>query len=335
MDELEAKAGSQRPKGYSDLSYPARNMRAMETTCIRLARSGEGVCGRRAVKVPERLCRYHFGEYLAEQGITCVGPGSDGEELCRRNVYTRRSRLCVSHRNQKAAGEELRPIRHTNPPGVKTPCRFPDCGRPAKAHGLCSAHDAQSRSGDGTLKPCVVRRPERRSTFYRVDGLKECGMCLRLLPEEEFQDSKHFKDAKMWHCRRCAADFHLRRTFGITIDRYEEMLAEQGGVCARCKQPETNGKRLSVDHNRKCCPTYKSCGRCVRRLLCHRCNWIVGRAEESAELLRNLAAYIEEWDEKLGWVDGVNLKTASATELANHAQTGPQAVWLKVRGRQE
>jgi hypothetical protein len=46
------------------------------------------------------------------------------------------------------------------------------------------------------------------------------------------------------------ADKRLRRTYGITLEEYNQRLAEQGGGCAICRHPP--GKcRLSVDHDHK------------------------------------------------------------------------------------
>lgn len=82
------------------------------------------------------------------------------------------------------------------------------------------------------------------------------------------------------------SDRVLLARMGITRARYNEMLAEQGGVCAICKQPETVRRRgeavcmLSVDHNHACCSGRKVCGKCVRGLLCHQCNIMVGIMEK-------------------------------------------------------
>ena len=82
----------------------------------------------------------------------------------------------------------------------------------------------------------------------------------------------------------------LLRTYGITLDQYNKMLAEQGGVCAICLQPEKimhSGKikRLSVDHDHK---TGK-----IRGILCHRCNTTLGQYEDNPDLMRNLITYLE------------------------------------------
>lgn len=55
----------------------------------------------------------------------------------------------------------------------------------------------------------------------------------------------------------------LKRRFGITPEQYDEMLAEQEGVCAICGK-EQGGRTLAVDHDH-------STGE-VRGLLCTTCN---------------------------------------------------------------
>lgn len=78
------------------------------------------------------------------------------------------------------------------------------------------------------------------------------------------------------YCNACKARARLAATlkynFGITVERYEEMLARQGGVCAICKR-RPGKRRLAVDHDHSCCPGRRSCGKCVRGLLCKACNY--------------------------------------------------------------
>lgn len=62
-----------------------------------------------------------------------------------------------------------------------------------------------------------------------------------------------------------AADIRLRRTYGITLAQYEQMLADQGGGCAICERPASSmPTRLHVDHDHKT--------QLVRGLLCWWCN---------------------------------------------------------------
>lgn len=59
------------------------------------------------------------------------------------------------------------------------------------------------------------------------------------------------------------------RGIDMTAERYDELLAAQGGVCAICRKPPT-GRRLAVDH---CHRTRR-----VRGILCYRCNrYFIGR----------------------------------------------------------
>lgn len=85
-------------------------------------------------------------------------------------------------------------------------------------------------------------------------------------------------------------DKNLREKFGISYLEYEQMLTEQGGVCACCQQPETTTRRgkqliLAVDH---CHATGA-----VRGLLCNNCNQGLGQFKDKPTLLRKAADYLE------------------------------------------
>ena len=65
----------------------------------------------------------------------------------------------------------------------------------------------------------------------------------------------------------------LKYKYGITYDDYERMLEEQGGGCGICGTKEPGGRgKFHVDHDHTCCPAEKTCGKCIRGLLCHGCN---------------------------------------------------------------
>lgn len=60
---------------------------------------------------------------------------------------------------------------------------------------------------------------------------------------------------------------HLVRTYGITVEEYENLLKEQNGVCAICANPPGK-RRLAVDHDHET--------GLVRGLLCSPCNTGIG-----------------------------------------------------------
>jgi hypothetical protein len=80
----------------------------------------------------------------------------------------------------------------------------------------------------------------------------------------------------------------LRKKYGIDSEGYDRLLTEQGGVCAICgagTSRTTWTKRLHVDHNHETGE--------VRGLLCQPCNTTLGHFNDSADLLRKAAEYLE------------------------------------------
>lgn len=97
-------------------------------------------------------------------------------------------------------------------------------------------------------------------------------------------------------CRECAKkryastasikNWHYKSHFGITLDQYNLIFAEQNGLCLGCYKHQTACKRsLCVDHDHK---TGK-----VRGLLCHECNSVLGYTKDNPVVLRRLADYLE------------------------------------------
>ena len=84
----------------------------------------------------------------------------------------------------------------------------------------------------------------------------------------------------------------IEKKYGLTEQRYKEILQEQGGVCYICQRsPFEIRKRqwLSVDH------CHKS-GQ-VRDLLCGACNLVLGHIEKYNIPMENVIAYLQKWPE--------------------------------------
>lgn len=78
---------------------------------------------------------------------------------------------------------------------------------------------------------------------------------------------------------------YLRERYHLTPEQFEEILDSQNGVCAICKKHPEEGKRLVIDHDHACCPEKgKSCGECIRGLLCSDCNSRLGHVENETWL---------------------------------------------------
>lgn len=101
----------------------------------------------------------------------------------------------------------------------------------------------------------------------------------------------------------------MRIKYQLTIEQYEEM-AKNG--CHICGKAATPYKNLHVDHDHKCCPviykrkgsktgTIRTCGLCVRGILCDSCNMAVakyetGKMRDDYPLKNEVIAYVAKHD---------------------------------------
>jgi hypothetical protein len=86
----------------------------------------------------------------------------------------------------------------------------------------------------------------------------------------------------------------IHKKYKLTRQMYLDLLEQQGGTCAICNNPPKKNW-LAVDHDHACCPGIKSCGDCVRGLLCGSCNSFLGRVRENPE---TLIAYLKKYARK-------------------------------------
>ncbi|MFF3453274.1 endonuclease domain-containing protein [Streptomyces sp. NPDC002730] len=78
------------------------------------------------------------------------------------------------------------------------------------------------------------------------------------------------------------------RWFKITPEEFGALLEYQGVACALCGSVEHGGRNWNIDHDHDCCQTKKSCGQCIRGLLCASCNgWRLPAYENGPEHLKD------------------------------------------------
>lgn len=156
------------------------------------------------------------------------------------------------------------------------------------------------------LKQCHVcassgQGPKPLSEFYR-NALGKHGVSSTCKPHAreraaQWQKSNHERylaRQRKWKKSNPGKvrDNYLRSRFRISAQDYERMLSAQGGVCATCRSECSTGKALAVDHNKACCPGDKSCGKCIRGLLCRDCNTALGMVKDKREILAALVRYL-------------------------------------------
>ncbi len=134
--------------------------------------------------------------------------------------------------------------------------------------------------------------PTTRKSATAPPGTKWCPRCQQYRAFERFTPRRSSKDGMAGYCMTCASEgaleYRLKRVFNLTIADYDTMLEAQNGRCAIC-QRKPQARRLAVDHNHKT--------GAVRGLLCTRCNHkLLGASNESSEILRRAADYLDSYD---------------------------------------
>ncbi len=104
------------------------------------------------------------------------------------------------------------------------------------------------------------------------------------------------KEDKKKYDRKYRAVF-LKKRYNLSIEQYNELFKKQRGRCAICFKVQQD-KMLAVDHDHRCCPGAKSCGKCIRGLLCNNCNWVLGLINESPIVLKEIQRYLKIWNER-------------------------------------
>lgn len=217
--------------------------------------------------------------------MNCTGPE------CNRIAYHAEPPLCKAHYHQKCRGQGLKPLKFR--PSIKPPviCTGPGCVREASYRKLelCSAHKQQWDSR-GALKPLrsAIAKTKIDGTARDDENRKQCTSCREWLDLSEYTKHSTTVDGLSRVCCQCQRDHMLRKKYKLSLADYNTRLVKQGGHCATCPAVD----RLHVDHDHSCCPGEKSCGQCVRDILCHRCNSTLGFVDDSLELLSNLVTYI-------------------------------------------
>lgn len=85
---------------------------------------------------------------------------------------------------------------------------------------------------------------------------------------------------------------YVSKTYSLEQREYEKLYEGQDGTCAICKRATGATRKLSVDHDHKCCSGSISCGFCVRGLLCRPCNDLLGHARDDWNFFARAIRYI-------------------------------------------
>jgi hypothetical protein len=121
----------------------------------------------------------------------------------------------------------------------------------------------------------------RRERSQESDDGRICLTCDTWKPWAAFAADRRRIRGKTSNCMECSRWRTVKATSGLSKEQWTWLLKEQGGTCALCFTAPTWKRRLSVDHDHRCCGEDRACLNCVRGLLCINCNLMLGYAEKS------------------------------------------------------
>ena len=159
--------------------------------------------------------------------------------------------------------------------------------RPHGLHGLRSSCKVCDRAGTKAWRLANPERAKESQAKWRRENperQKELTERWRAEHPERVRAQIRRRTARNAPYRRA---YLLKRNYGISVERYEEMVEDQRGLCAICESPPPEGKRLSVDHDHEI--------GVVRSLLCAKCNHGLGAFSEDPARLFSAIWYLAEW----------------------------------------
>lgn len=97
--------------------------------------------------------------------------------------------------------------------------------------------------------------------------------------------------------RKAGQERRRQAVYGITPEDHTALLWFQGGACAICQKARGVRRALAVDHDHTQArldghDEDKGCQRCVRGLLCKRCNRLLGDYRDDPEVFERAAQYL-------------------------------------------
>lgn len=150
-------------------------------------------------------------------------------------------------------------------------CTVPNCDKTEGSAGYCWTHDRQKRRGEPFHTPNVMVPCEAPS----CQGVHKF----------DTEGNRRF----------CGTHVAFAKRYTLAPEKVIALLSSAS--CSNPGCPET--ENLHLDHDHGCCPagnfpgtSVKSCGECVRGLLCRGCNHALGNTKEDPRRIEGLLRYL-------------------------------------------
>lgn len=215
--------------------------------------------------------------------ITCTRSGCNSEISKSAKKYC--SHACYSTDRSERVHANLWESDRRN--GIPDDCR--KCNKCGEIKNLSNFHKnlQDYKLTNRKCKPCV-------SNYYVNEySTKERKARAANRSRERYaanSDKLREKSKQQW-----ASGVKKEQRYGMAKGAWEILFDSQGQRCANKACPEPEGARSKVwhtDHDPSCCPGRKSCGKCVRGILCQCCNQALGLLRDDHRVILGLAVYL-------------------------------------------
>ena len=137
--------------------------------------------------------------------------------------------------------------------------------------------------------------------------MKTCSKCKKSKPLFLFSVGSSKLDGLHSYCKECDREYRaehketlavqnkvgqMRRNYNLTPTQYQELIANG---CEVCRSMDN----LHIDHDHRCCPGQKTCGRCIRGVLCSNHNRAIGFTHDNIDELLAMATYLMQFENVL------------------------------------
>jgi len=197
---------------------------------------------------------------------------------------------------------------------------MPSQRRNGKWCRMCMAEWHRGRAGPAPEpRPCeycgkLIDKPNQNRQKYCSPNCKQRALYQRNNPKAGRTcqacgaDISHMRKDTKWCSASCASKrptspqiawrSRIKTKYGLSEVEFNEILNKQQWRCPICRDlfTKTTGTgRIAVDHDHACCSGQRSCGKCVRGILCASCNTALGHFSDDPQVLQAAIQYLTDW----------------------------------------
>lgn len=185
-------------------------------------------------------------------------------------------------------------------------CGSNTCINPARPCKVCGQQFVKNHGEAGTKYCSLKCKQQGYLEGFHNNGAgrrsqRQCAWC------NEWSDGSRWPGKWPYICAGCLEPIrHVvtrLKTHNVSHERARKLTVDPGcEICGRdmleWARPIRRGSKsmepmLTVDHDHACCPGDRSCGRCVRGLICQRCNAALGMLHDDLAAAQGLAEYLQ------------------------------------------